>query len=148
MRDLVELQTGQVAFISGLMSGFSLSIAVGVLRHGIRSRLAQLVFVLLLLVSLCFLLALYIDTRLSIELAGLDRVPDELAERIARVRSVGTTGATIAFTGFVCAIGLLGWLARPLTGILSTGLAVLLLVLLFMAWGEIGGIATELERLR
>jgi len=148
MRDLIELQTGQVAFISGLMSGFSLSVAVGVLRHGIRSRLAQLVFVLLLLVSLCFLLALYIDTRLYIELAGVERVPDELAARIARVRSIGTTGATFAFVLFVCAIGLLGWLGRPLTGILSSALAALLLVLLLLSWDEIGGIAAELERLR
>ncbi|ASJ71399.1 hypothetical protein [Granulosicoccus antarcticus] len=46
MNELLELQTGQVAFITGLMSGFSLSIAAHVLRYGIRSRMAQLVFLL------------------------------------------------------------------------------------------------------
>jgi len=147
MRELVELQTGQVAFISGLMSGFSLSVAAHVLRYGIRSRIAQLVFVLLLLSSLCFLLALYVDTRLAIELAGVERLDDALAERVGRIRSMGTTGATVAFFVFVCAIGLLGWLARPLTGVISSLLAVLLLGLLYTAWSEIGGIAEAVGRL-
>jgi len=55
MREFIELQTGQVAFISGLMSGFSLSVAAHVLRYGIRSRVAQAVFLMLLLGSLGWL---------------------------------------------------------------------------------------------
>jgi len=147
MRELVELQTGQVAFISGLMSGFSLSVAAHVLRYGIRSRVAQLVFVLLLLCSLCFLLALYIDTRLAIELAGVEQLDASLAERVSRVRAIGTMGATTAFFVFVCAIGLLGWLARPLIGIISSLLAISLLWVLGSAWGEIGSIAEAIGKL-
>ena len=37
MRELLELQSGQVAFISGLMSGFAISIAAQILRYGINS---------------------------------------------------------------------------------------------------------------
>jgi len=146
MRELVELQTGQVAFISGLMSGFSLSVAAHVLRYGIRSRMAQVVFVLLLLASLSFLLALYVDTRLSIELAGLATLEGELAARVAEIRALGTTGATLAFVIFVVAIGLLGWLATPLTGAISSALAGALLGLLYIAWRDIGGIADAIAR--
>jgi len=123
MRELIELQTGQVAFISGLMSGFSLSVAAHVLRYGIRSRVAQAVFLMLLLASLLFLLALYVDTRLYIELAGLDVLSNELAERVAVVRLVGTTSASFALFLFVVAVGLLGWLATPLTGVMSSLMA-------------------------
>lgn len=144
MRELVELQTGQVAFISGLMSGFSLSVAAHVLRYGIRSRMAQVVFVLLLLASLSFLLALYVDTRLSIELAGLTTLEGDVAARVAAVRAMGTTGATVAFVIFVVAIGLLGWLATPLTGAISSALAGSLLALLYVAWRDIGSIAATI----
>jgi len=123
MRELIELQTGQVAFISGLMSGFSLSVAAHVLRYGIRSRVAQAVFLMLLLASLLFLVALYVDTRLYIELAGLDVLSNELAERVADVRLVGTTSASFALFLFVVAVGLLGWLATPLTGVMSSLMA-------------------------
>jgi len=123
MRELIELQTGQVAFISGLMSGFSLSVAAHVLRYGIRSRVAQAVFLMLLLASLLFLVALYVDTRLYIELAGLDVLSNELAERVAVVRLVGTTSASFALFLFVVAVGLLGWLATPLTGVMSSLMA-------------------------
>lgn len=144
MRELLELQSGQVAFISGLMSGFALSVAAHVLRYGIRSRVAQCVFVLLLLASLSFLLALYIDTRLAIELAGLTSLEPAAAEQVRAVRSIGTTGATFAFFTFVLAIGLLGWLATPLVGSISTALALGLLVLLGMAWRDIGQLSALL----
>lgn len=126
MRELIELQTGQVAFISGLMSGFSLSVAAHVLRYGIRSRVAQAVFLMLLLASLLFLVALYVDTRLYIELAGLDALDaldNELAGQVADVRLIGTTSATFALFLFVVAIGLLGWLATPFTGFASSLMA-------------------------
>ena len=142
MRELIELQTGQVAFISGLMSGFSLSVAAHVLRYGIRSRVAQAVFLMLLLSSLLFLLALYTDVRLGIELAGVDSLPTELAEEIGAVRSIGTTGATVALFLFVVAVGLLGWLATPLTGALSTVLAGCVLYALWTVWSRITDITT------
>ena len=144
MRELIELQTGQVAFISGLMSGFSLSVAAHVLRYGIRSRVAQAVFLMLLLASLLFLLALYVDVRLGIELAGFDEVPDEVAARVVEVRVVGTTGATVALFMFVVAVGLLGWLATPVTGLVSTALAGGVLYGLWFAWSRIGDIAATL----
>ena len=105
------------------MSGFSLSIAAHVLRYGIRSRTAQLVFLLFLLSSLLFLLALYVDVRLSIELAGVDSLPEKLLNSVTKARNVGTTSATFALIIFIIATGLLGWLATPLTGFISTLLA-------------------------
>ena len=143
MRELIELQTGQVAFISGLMSGFSLSVAAHVLRYGIRSRLAQAVFLALLLSSLLFLLALYVDVRLGIELAGVESLGDAAARRVAEVRAIGTTGATVALFLFVGAIGLLGWLATPLTGAVGSLTAVLVLAALAFVRMRIGGL-TEL----
>jgi len=140
MRELIELQSGQVAFISGLMSGFSLSVAAHVLRYGVRSRIAQLVFLLLLLSSLLFLLALYVDVRLNIELAGVETIGDEAARRISQVRVIGTTGATVALFVFVVAIGLLGWLATPLTGVIGSLLAGGVLFGLWLVWTRVGDI--------
>lgn|GEM_PF-563382 len=145
MRELIELQTGQVAFISGLMSGFALSVAAHILRYGVRSRIAQVVFVLLLLSSLSFLLALYVDTRLAIELAGRDSVPPELTSSISDIRTIGTHGATFAFFLFVVSIGLLGWLATPLVGVISTALSGGVLYLLYMVWRDIGVLVLQLN---
>ena len=148
MRELLELQTGQVAFISGLMSGFSLSIAAHVLRYGIRSRMAQMVFLLFLLSSLLFLVALYIDVRLSIELAGVDTLPQSLLDKITAIRNVGTGCATVALFMFILATGLLGWLATGLVGICSSVIAAVILGTLWVIWQDINLISIALEKLQ
>ena len=147
MRELLELQTGQVAFISGLMSGFSLSIAAHVLRYGIRSRMAQVVFLLFLLSSLLFLVALYTDVRLSIELAGLDTMPQSLLDKVSSVRGVGTACATFAFVMFVLATGLLGWLASSTVGVLSSLIAAATLSALWFVWQNINVISCAVSKL-
>ena len=144
MRDLIELQTGQVAFISGLMSGFALSVAAHVLRYGMRNRMAQLVFLLLLLCSLLFLVALYVDVRLSIELAGIERLEADVERQVNKIRVVGTSSATVALFLFVVSIGLLGWLAGPLVGFMSTVLGGFTLYLLWLSWTEINSMAALL----
>jgi len=147
MRDLLELQSGQVAFISGLMSGFSLSIAAHVLRYGIRSRIAQIVFLLFLVSSLMFLLALYVDVRLSIELAGLDTLPENLINSVSSVRNIGTTSATCALVLFVVATGLLGWVATPVTGVLSTLIAMSISYVFWYVWHNINGLSVLIGKL-
>lgn len=145
MRVLVELQTGQVSLISGLMAGFSLSVATNVLRYGIRSRMAQIVFAMLLLSSLSFLLALYVDARLLIELAGRESLSPEVIDQVVDIRRIGTSGATFAFTMFIVCIGLLGWLATPILGVISTSVAGSVLVLLCMVWFDIGQLVSQLS---
>ena len=147
MRELLELQTGQVAFISGLMSGFSLSIAAHVLRYGIRSRMAQVVFLLFLLSSLLFLVALYTDVRLSIELAGVDTLPQSLQHKVAMVRGIGTACASFALFLFIVAIGLLGWLATSLVGVISTLIAAVTLSTLWFVWQNINVISSAVGKL-
>jgi hypothetical protein len=147
MRELLELQSGQVAFISGLMSGFSLSIAAHVLRYGIRSRMAQLVFLLFLLSSLLFLVALYTDVRLSIELAGVEDIPQSLLQKITAVRNVGTGCATVALFMFILATGMLGWLATGLVGVFSSAIAAATLGTLWLIWQNINVISAALEKL-
>ncbi len=146
MRELSELHTGQVAFISDLMSGFSLSIAAHVLRYGIRSRMAQAVFLLFLLSSLLFLVALYTDVRLSIELAGLDTMPQSLLDKVSSVRGVGTACATSAFVMFILATGLLGWLASSPVGVLSSLIAVATLSALWFVWENINVISNTVSK--
>lgn len=148
MRELLELQTGQVAFISGLMSGFSLSIAAHVLRYGIRSRMAQVVFLLFLLSSLLFLIALYIDVRLSIELAGAETLPENVLHKITAVRDIGTGCATVALFMFILATGLLGWLATGLVGVFSSIIAAVTLGTLWLVWQDINVISATLEKLQ
>lgn len=147
MRELLELQTGQVAFISGLMSGFSLSIAAHVLRYGVRSSVAKIVFLLFLLSSLLFLIALYVDVRLSIELAGIDSVPQNLLNDIASVRNLGTACATVALFMFIVATGLLGWLATPFTGTLSTVVGCGVLYTLWYVWDNINALSLLLQKM-
>ena len=125
MRELLELQTGQVAFISGLMSGFSLSIASQLLRYGLSRRSTQVVFLLFLLSSLLFLLALYVDVRLSIELAGLTTVPENTMSHVAMVRHIGTSCATSALIIFILATGSLGWVSSRATGVTTTIIMIL-----------------------
>ena len=147
MRELLELQSGQVAFISGLMSGFSLSIAAHVLRYGLRSRVAQLVFLLFLLSSLMFLLALYVDVRLSIELAGLEKLPDTLLGEVSNVRYIGTTSATFALVIFIVATGLLGWVATPITGVFSSLLAITIFYVFWYVWDNINNLSVVIGKL-
>lgn len=145
MRELIELQTGQVAFISGLMSGFSLSIAAHVLRYGIRSKVAQSVFLLFLISSLLFLVALYTDVRLSIELSGFDSVSPTLLDQIASIRNLGTSCATVALFIFIVATGLLGWVATPATGVMSSLIAAGILYAFWFIWNNINAISTTLQ---
>lgn len=146
MRELLELQTGQVSFISGLMSGFALSVAAHVLRTGTRNWMSQVVFVLFLATSLLFLLALYVDVRLSIELAGYETLADDVAARIGTVRAIGTASATVALFLFVFSIGLLGWLSTPIIGVISSLLAGGVLYALWLVMGNISEIMVLLAK--
>jgi len=101
MRDLLELQTGQVAFLSGLLSGFSMTAAMHIMRHGMHTFIAHIVFYISVLSSLLFLVALYVDVRLTIELAGKTEIPEAVFERVSLIRFIGTTSATIALCLFV-----------------------------------------------
>lgn len=147
MRELLELQTGQVAFISGLLSGFSLSVAATVLRIDHRNRAAKVVFVFYMLSSLLFLVALYVDVRLSIELAGMESVPDSIIEKITNVRTLGTSCATVALVIFVLATSLLGWVATTTTGIITTTIGAGVFYCLWYVWTSVNGISSMLGNL-
>lgn len=47
MSELIELQTGQVAFLSGLLAGFAMTAALHILRHGMRDKASPVVFLYL-----------------------------------------------------------------------------------------------------
>jgi len=145
MRELIELQTGQVAFISGLMSGFSISIAVQLLRYGIRNRKTQAVFLMFLLCSLLFLVALFVDVRLSIELAGFDSVSPQVLEQLSLVRNLGTACATTALVIFILATGSLGWLASPVTGAMTTVITAAIGCIFWLVWTRINTISSLLS---
>ncbi len=134
MQELLELQTGQVSFLSGLLAGFSLTVAANILQVVSTGRVRTVSLVFLLLSSLLFLVALYVDVRLTIELASVETISPEMAEIVQRVRLIGTTSATIALVVFIIAIGLLGWLASPIAGVLSGLLAGSTLIVLSYVW--------------
>ncbi len=134
MREILELQTGQVAFISGLLSGFALTGALQVLRLGLRNWLSKVVFVLFVLSSLLFIVALYVDVRLTLELAGLQNLSDEITLKVAQIRFVGTSSATVATALFVCSIGMLGWLGGRDIGIITGLVTLCVLMLLAFVW--------------
>jgi len=134
VRELLELQTGQVAFLSGLLAGFAMTAALHILRHGMNSGIAHCAFATSVLSSLLFVVALYVDVRLTIELAGKSHLPLDVLEHIAHIRIIGTTSATIALSLFVLSLGLLGWLSSRFAGLLTSGLSVIVASILVYVW--------------
>jgi hypothetical protein len=131
--EILELQTGQVSFISGLMAGFSLSVAVQIFRSKDESRLAIAGFILFTVTSLLFLIALYIDVALSLRIAGLDQFPQTLLDRIAYIRAIGTSAATSALFLFITSIGAIGWLQSRVSGIVTSVFALITVSIVWIA---------------
>jgi len=145
MRELLELQSGQVAFLTGILAGFSMTAAVQIMRYGIVNRMSQFLFWVATLASMLFLVALYIDVRLTLELTGKANIPMELQERIAAVRRIGTTSATAGLFLFITVLSLLGMIIpRRMTGLVSAVIGFCILCLLVYIWFEIGGISADL----
>ena len=134
MQELLELQTGQVAFLSGLLAGFSLTVAANILQVDAARPIRTVCLVLLLMATLLFLVALYVDVRLTIEVASLENISASTEQVIRNTRFIGTTSATMALFVFTLSIGLLGWLAGPVAGIISSILAAATLALLAYIW--------------
>jgi hypothetical protein len=133
MNEILELQTGQVSFISGLMAGFSLSVAVQIFRSRTAGPLATTCFVLFTVTSLLFLLALYIDVALSLRTAGIEQFPPDVLKKITDIRTIGTSAATIALFLFVTSIGLIGWLQSRIAGIITAVVALLTVIVIWVA---------------
>lgn len=128
MNEILELQTGQVSFISGLMAGFALSAAVQIIRTRDKNYLAITSFLLFTLTSLLFLIALYIDVASSLRIAGINEISPLLLKRIMNIRDIGTSAATVALFLFVLSIGATGWLQSRLSGIITSVIAVITVV--------------------
>lgn len=140
MTDLLELQTGQVSFLSGLLAGFSLTIAANIVQLDMRRVMPRVCLLLMMLSGLLFLIALYVDVRLTIELAGITELSAEASGRLSAVRLIGTSCATAAYLVFVVAVGSLGWIAGRGFGIFSSLLTLATLVALGYVWFQIGSI--------
>jgi hypothetical protein len=133
MNEILELQSGQVSFISGLMAGFSLSVAVQVFRSKSTGALANVCFILFTVTSLLFLIGLYIDVALNLRLAGIEQFTPELLAQISKIRTLGTSASTIALFVFIVSIGLIGWLQSKLAGVATTLVASMTFVVIWMA---------------
>ena len=133
MNEILELQSGQVSFISGLMAGFSLSVAVQVFRSKSTGVLANICFILFTVTSLLFLIGLYIDVALNLRLAGIEQFTPELLEQISKIRTLGTSAATIALFVFIVSIGLIGWLQSKLAGIVTAIAACITFIVIWIA---------------
>ena len=146
MNEILELQTNQVSFISGLMAGFSLSIAAQILRNHRKSIYSTITLLMFTLTSLLFVVALYIDVRLSIEVATITTFSALVLEPISQVRVIGTTSASMALFLFIIAIGMLTWLQGKVAGVCGTLLAFVALLLVIIAKYKIDAIALLLHQ--
>jgi hypothetical protein len=133
MNEILELQSGQVSFISGLMAGFSLSVAVQVFRSKSTGVLANICFILFTVTSLLFLIGLYIDVALNLRLAGIEQFTPELLAQISKIRTLGTSASTIALFVFIVSIGLIGWLQSKLAGIVTMIVASMTFIVIWIA---------------
>jgi hypothetical protein len=133
MNEILELQSGQVSFISGLMAGFSLSVAVQVFRSKSTGALANVCFILFTVTSLLFLIGLYIDVALNLRLAGIEQFTPELLAQISKIRTLGTSASTIALFVFIVSIGLIGWLQSKLAGIVTMIVASMTFIVIWIA---------------
>ncbi|MRI34079.1 phosphoadenosine phosphosulfate reductase [Endozoicomonas sp. OPT23] len=140
MNEILELQSGQVAYISSLMAGFSLSIAVQIIRSKNLQGIATVSYILFTLTALLFLIALYVDVSLNLRLIGIENFADETLKQIATIRSISTSIATSAFFLFILSIGLVGWLRSKRAGIFSTILVLLSLVTIATVRSVISGL--------
>lgn len=145
MRELIELQTGQVSFLSGLLSGFAMTAALHILRHGMRDKVTHVVFYISVLSSLLFLVALYVDVRLTLEIAGKTDLQPAVMERIAMIRFIGTTSATIALCLFVLSLGMLGWLSSRIAGLITSGMTIIIAGVLIFLWLQLGAVNSALN---
>ncbi|MEH6456342.1 MAG: hypothetical protein V7749_08470 [Cocleimonas sp.] len=130
MSEILELQSGQVSFISSLMAGFSLSIAVQLIRLKQDNYLSLINFLFFTLTALSFLIALYIDVALLLRTVGMKDFSPELILEISHIRNVGTSAATFAFFLFILSIGMVGWLHSRLAGIVTTLVSLITLFVL------------------
>jgi len=78
--------------------------------------------------------SLYVDVRLTIEIAGMANMTPAQAESIVQIRTIGTNAATAAFALFLLSIGLLGWIASPTLGLVSTIVALIAFIVLGYVW--------------
>ncbi|QFI39023.1 phosphoadenosine phosphosulfate reductase [Moritella marina ATCC 15381] len=145
MNEILELQTNQVSFISGLMAGFSLSIAAQILRNHHKSIYSTITLLMFTLTSLLFVVALYIDVRLSIEVAAITTFSMPVLEKISQVRAIGTASASAALFLFIIAIGMLTWLQGRIAGICGSLLAFIALLFVIIAKYKIDAIALLLH---
>jgi len=140
MNEILELQTGQVSFITGLMAGFSLSVAVQVFRSRAKGPMATTCFILFTVSSLLFLIGLYIDVALSLRIAGLGQIPPDLLDIISGIRTIGTSAATTALFLFIVSIGLIGWLQSKPAGIITSIVALITFIVIGVARNMIFGL--------
>jgi len=146
MNEILELQTNQVSFISGLMAGFSLSIAAQILRSKRKSTFSTVTLLMFTLTSLLFVIALYIDVRLSIEVATITTFSAPVLEQISSVRAIGTASASSALFLFIIAIGMLTWLQGRIAGICGSLLALTTILLIIVAKYKIDHISILLHQ--
>jgi len=146
MNEILELQTNQVSFISGLMAGFSLSIAAQILRSKRKSTFSTVTLLMFTLTSLLFVIALYIDVRLSIEVATITAFSAPVLEQISSVRAIGTASASSALFLFIIAIGMLTWLQGKIAGICGSLLALSTILLIVLAKYKIDHISILLHQ--
>ncbi|SFG48719.1 hypothetical protein [Neptunomonas qingdaonensis] len=131
--EILELRSGQVAYISSLMAGFSLSIAVQIIRGKDQRLVATANYLLFIVTTLLFLIALYVDVSISLRLVGIEDFCDDALIQIENIRNLSTSAATSAFLLFVLSIGVLGWLKSNRTGIISTLMVLLTLATIIVA---------------
>lgn len=130
MNEILELHTGQVAFISSLIAGFSLTIAIQIIRLKEDSKLTTCSFLLFTLSTLLFLIALYIDVTLSLKTAGAEQISKDALAAITNIRNIGTSAATAAFFLFIVSIALMSWLQSKISGVITSIAAILVLAIL------------------
>ncbi|MGY8872573.1 MAG: hypothetical protein ACKVJE_19240 [Pseudomonadales bacterium] len=140
INEILELRSGQVAYISSLMAGFSLSIAVQIIRGKDQRLVATANYLLFIVTTLLFLIALYVDVSISLRLVGMENFSDEALVQIGKIRNFSTSAATSAFLLFVLSIGVLGWLKSNRTGIISTVMVVITLSTIIVAKNMISGL--------
>jgi len=145
IRQLLELQTGQVAFLSGLLAGFAMTAALNIMRTGRNTPISNFVFITAATSSLLFLIALYVDVRLTIELAGSGHLSNEVTQYVSSIRVIGTSSATVALSVFVMSMGGLGWMISNVIGVISSLLALLTLSTLCYLWVKMNAIAPMLN---
>lgn len=123
---------GQLILISALLSGFSIAIVANLLVHDDTSRLKNRILKAATVSAGSFLVTLFAMTKISMMTTAGGNLQDVTVHDFSVARIIGSLAFFIGLITLATLIGLSGWTKSRKTGIFTTIVGGLTLLLIFI----------------